>query len=443
MNKEKSILVRHTINRTRRDNMSNQDLSTLLRNRASVREYSKRKVTDKLLYSLLESAARTQTMGNLQLYSIIITRDAEMKEKLAPAHYCQPMINNCQVMVTICADFNRTTRWCEEREATPGYNNYLSFLNAASDALLYTQTFSCLAEEAGLGVCYLGTTIYNASIICDVLELPQLVFPIATLTIGWPSNKPKLSDRLPLASFIHQEKYCQYSKEDIDTYYCERENLSENKEFVEINNKSTLAQVFTDIRYTKKDNETISKNLLETLKKQGFIQDNVELEEDITEMLTRPDVLDCDVVRFQNNKEKWVAFVGLRNGRPYEIFTGLMDDDEGIVIPKRVTKGRIIRAIESDGTKRYDFQFENKRGFKTTVEGLSGKFNKEYWNYAKLISGVLRYRMPLDNVVRLVASLSLENESINTWKVGVARALKKYVKDCSINLPTDEEEDSE
>ena len=143
----------------------------------------------------------------------------------------------------------------------------------------------------------------------------------------------------------------------------------------------------------------------------------------------RPDVLECDVVRFQNNKEKWVAFVGLLDGRPYEIFTGLQDDEEGIVLPKTVTKGRIIKHYNQDGTKRYDFQFENKRGYKTTVEGLSEKFNKEYWNYAKLISGVLRYRMPLENVIKLVASLQLESENINTWKVGVERALKKYISD--------------
>ena len=143
----------------------------------------------------------------------------------------------------------------------------------------------------------------------------------------------------------------------------------------------------------------------------------------------RPEVLECDVVRFQNNKEKWVAFVGLLDGHPYEIFTGLQDDEEGIALPKTVTKGRIIKTICPDGSKRYDFQFENKRGYKMTVEGLSEKFNKEYWNYAKLISGVLRYRMPIVNVIKLVNSLQLESENINTWKVGVSRALKKYVTD--------------
>lgn len=417
------------------------DLSTLLQNRATVREYSKRKVTDKQLNSLLEAAARTQTMGNLQLYSVVVTRSQDGKERLAPAHFNQPMVTNCSVVLTICADFNRTTLWCKAREANPGYDNFLSFMNAATDALLFTQTFSCLAEEAGLGLCYLGTTIYNAQSICEILNLPKLVVPIATLTVGWPATTPNTSDRLPLASFLHKETYHDYKPKDINKYFTERENLPENKHFVEINNKETLAQVFTDIRYTQKDNESISSALLECLVNQGFIPERSELIEDLSEVITRPDVLECDVVRFQNNKEKWVAFVGLRDGRPYEIFTGLMDDDEGILIPKRITKGRIIRALEPDGTKRYDFQFENRRGFKTTVEGLSGKFNKEYWNYAKLISGVLRYRMPLDNVIRLVASLSLENESINTWKVGVCRALKKYVKDCSITLPDDDEQE--
>ena len=148
---------------------------------------------------------------------------------------------------------------------------------------------------------------------------------------------------------------------------------------------------------------------------------------EVTEV--RPQTLECDVVRFQNNKEKWVALVGLLDGYPYEIFTGLQDDEEGILLPKSVTKGKIVKQVNPDGTKRYDFQFENKRGYKTTVEGLSEKFNPEYWNYAKLISGVLRYRMPIEHVIKLVSSLQLKSESINTWKNGVERALKKYVLD--------------
>ena len=143
----------------------------------------------------------------------------------------------------------------------------------------------------------------------------------------------------------------------------------------------------------------------------------------------RPISLECDVVKFQNKKEKWVAFVGLLDGYPYEIFTGVLDDEDGIALPKTVTKGHIIKHINEDGTKRYDFTFVNRRGYKTTIEGLSERFNKEYWNYAKLISGVLRYRMPLTNVVKLISSLQLENENINTWANGVARALKKYTND--------------
>ena len=165
--------------------------------------------------------------------------------------------------------------------------------------------------------------------------------------------------------------------------------------------------------------------LLLTLANQTLVLYQKNLRPEVTEV--RPQSLECDVVRFQNNKEKWVALVGLLDGYPYEIFTGLQDDEEGIILPKTVTHGKIIKQVNPDGTKRYDFQFENKRGYKTTVEGLSEKFNPEYWNYAKLISGVLRYRMPLEHVIRLVASLSLKDESINTWKVGVERALKKYI----------------
>jgi hypothetical protein len=151
---------------------------------------------------------------------------------------------------------------------------------------------------------------------------------------------------------------------------------------------------------------------------------------EVTEV--RPRELECDVVRFQNNKDKWVALVGLLDGYPYEIFTGLLDDEEGIFLPKSVSKGKIIKQVNPDGTKRYDFQFENTRGYKITVEGLSEKFNPEYWNYAKLISGVLRYRMPIDHVIKLVSSLQLQSESINTWKVGVVRALKKYLDDGTV-----------
>ena len=152
----------------------------------------------------------------------------------------------------------------------------------------------------------------------------------------------------------------------------------------------------------------------------------------------RPVSLECDVVKFQNKKEKWVAFVGLLDGYPYEIFTGVLDDEDGIALPKTVTKGYIIKHIDEDGCKRYDFTFVNRRGYKTTVEGLSERFNKEYWNYAKLISGVLRYRMPLTHVIKLISSLQLDDENINTWTNGVARALKKYTVSTDTSEAIDE-----
>ena len=239
--------------------------------RRSIRKYSEREVSEELLNRLMNEAARTQTMGNLQLYSVVITRSSEMKAKLAPAHFNQPMVTEAPVVLTICADFNRTSTWARCRKAEPGYDNFLSFINAATDALLYTQTLCNLFDEEGLGYCYLGTTVYQPQQIIDVLRLPQLVMPVATITVGWPAEEPPLSDRLPLESFIHQETYNDYLAADIDTYYYNKEHLSENQHFVEINHKETLAQIFTDIRYTRKDNESMSKGLLDALIKQGFL----------------------------------------------------------------------------------------------------------------------------------------------------------------------------
>ena len=408
-----------------------------IKERRTIRKYTQQPVSDELLNRLIEEASRTQTMGNLQLYSVVVTRSAAMKEILAPAHFCQPMVTQAPVVLTVCADFRRTTDWCMQRQAAPGYDNALSFINAATDALLFTQTLCCLAEEEGLGVCFLGTTIYQPQTIIEALELPELVFPVATLTIGWPAEKPNQTDRLPLEAIVHQETYGAFTPERIDACYSQREALPENKHFVEINNKETLAQVFTDIRYTRKDNEAMSEGLLQALVQQKFLK-----AESLSGLLPavvehRPEVLECDVVRFQNKKEKWVAFVGLLDGFPYEIFTGLQDDEEGIAIPKSVMKGYIIKHYDRDGQKRYDFQFVNKRGYKTTIEGLSERFNPEYWDYAKLISGVLRYRMPIDHVIRLITSLQLENDTINSWTTGVARVLKKYLPDAA---STEEEE---
>ena len=242
-----------------------------IQNRTSIRKYSSREVSDELLNRLLEEAERTPTMGNLQLYSVVITRSEEGKKALAPAHFNQPMVTGAPVVLTICADYRRTTLWAENRKAHPGYDNILSFMNAATDALLFTQTFCNLAEEEGLGTCFLGTTVYKPQMIIDTLKLPKLVMPVATITLGWPDEQPALSERLPLRSIIHQEAYEDYTPEKIDDFYAEKENLEVNKEFVRINHVETLAQVFTDIRYTKKDCETMSKGLLDTLKNQGFL----------------------------------------------------------------------------------------------------------------------------------------------------------------------------
>ena len=242
-----------------------------IQNRTSIRKYSSREVSDELLNRLLEEAERTPTMGNLQLYSVVITRSEEGKKALAPAHFNQPMVTGAPVVLTICADYRRTTLWAENRKAHPGYDNILSFMNAATDALLFTQTFCNLAEEEGLGTCFLGTTVYMPQMIIDTLKLPKLVMPVATITLGWPDEQPALSERLPLRSIIHQEAYEDYTPEKIDDFYEEKENLEVNKEFVRINHVETLAQVFTDIRYTKKDCEAMSKGLLDALKNQGFL----------------------------------------------------------------------------------------------------------------------------------------------------------------------------
>ena len=239
--------------------------------RRTIRKYKNEPVADSLLNRLFTASARTQTMGNLQLYSVIVTRDDEQKHRLSPAHFGQPMVTEAPVVLTICADFNRTSQWCKHRKAVPGYNNFLSFINAASDALLFTQTFCNLAEDEGLGICYLGTTVYQPQAIIDALQLPALVMPIATLTVGWPDEAPNLSDRLPLASFVHAETYHDYTASDIDTYYAPKEALPENQHFVAINHKETLAQVFAEIRYTKRDNEALSQTFLETLRRQGFL----------------------------------------------------------------------------------------------------------------------------------------------------------------------------
>nr|MDE5561026.1 nitroreductase family protein [Bacteroidaceae bacterium] len=196
--------------------------------RASVRKYTEENVSDELLNSLLEKASHTQTMGNLQLYSVVVTRDAAMKECLAPAHFSQPMVTEAPVVLTFCADFRRTTDWALNRHGNPGYSNILSYQNAVTDALLFCQRFCDLAEAEGLGLCFLGTTVYNPQQIIDILRLPSLTFPVATITLGWPAEKPQPSDRLPVEAFVHKETYVPYTPERIDACYAYKESLPEN-----------------------------------------------------------------------------------------------------------------------------------------------------------------------------------------------------------------------
>lgn len=241
-----------------------------VKNRRTIRKYQQKDINPDMLNYLLEASFRASTLGGIQLYSVVVTRDAEMKEKLSPAHFNQPMVKGAPIVLTFCADFHRFSQWCEQRKAVPGYRNLMSFMNAAMDTLLAAQTFCTLAEEAGLGICYLGTTTYNPQQIIDVLQLPDLVFPLTTVTVGWPESIPMQVDRLPLEAVVHAERYRDYTPVDIDRLYAYKESLPENKQFVEENHKETLAQVFTDIRYTQKDNEFMSENLLKVLHQQGF-----------------------------------------------------------------------------------------------------------------------------------------------------------------------------
>jgi nitroreductase len=224
-------------------------ISDTLLNRRTIRKYSSKPVEDKLLNEILKKGCRASTTGNMQLYSIIITRDADRKKELAPFHFNQKMITEAPVVLTFCADFNRFNKWCTESNADPGYNNFLSFFTAAIDALLVAQTVCIAAEEEGMGICYLGTTTYMAHKIIEFLNIPKGVVPVTTITLGWPDEKPEQVDRLPLEAVIHQETYKDYSKEDIKRYYSEKESRPDSQLFIKENSKTTLAQVFTDVRY--------------------------------------------------------------------------------------------------------------------------------------------------------------------------------------------------
>jgi nitroreductase len=247
------------------------DINDFLLSRRSIRKYTQEEIGDDLLNELLMAGCRSSTTGNMQVYSIIVTRDEGKKSELSPLHFNQPMVLEAPVLLTFCADFNRFSKWCVRSNAMPGYDNFLSFMTAAIDALLVAQTICIAAEARGLGICYLGTTTYMADKIIDVLGLPNGVVPVTTITLGWPAEQPEQTDRLPLEAVVHREVYSDYSDADIERFYAEKEGRADSQQFIRENNKSSLAQVFTDVRYKKEDNVYFSRMLLQVLKDQGFM----------------------------------------------------------------------------------------------------------------------------------------------------------------------------
>ncbi|MBA4323105.1 MAG: NADPH-dependent oxidoreductase [Odoribacter sp.] len=247
-------------------------MNDILLNRRTIRKYSSKPVDNTLLNEILSAGCRSSTTGNMQVYSIIITRSEEKKNELAPLHFNQKMVTEAPVVLTFCADFNRFNKWCKIRKAEPGYDNFLSFMTAAIDALLVAQTVCIAAETKELGICYIGTTTYMAHKIIEVLKLPKGVVPVTTVTLGWPAEIPEQVDRLPLEAVVHDEVYKNYTEESINRYYSGKEERSDSKQFIAENNKETLAQVFTDVRYKKSDNIHFSKILLQVLKEQGFME---------------------------------------------------------------------------------------------------------------------------------------------------------------------------
>ena len=238
--------------------------------RRTVRSYSDCPVDDKMIVDMLEQASHAPTTGNMQLYSVIVTRDADEKARLAPAHFNQPSVMGCQVVLTFCADYNRFVRWCEASDAVPGYNNFQSFMTAVIDAVIVAQQFCTIAEMAGLGCCYLGTTTYNAPMISEALNLPSMVVPVVTLTVGWPQGETQVSDRIAPDAFVHFGRYEDYSPERIKEIYAEKEAREDSKKFVAENGKQSLAQVFTDVRYTREASEHFSRVYMAHILNQGF-----------------------------------------------------------------------------------------------------------------------------------------------------------------------------
>ncbi|UCG29073.1 MAG: nitroreductase family protein [Bacteroidales bacterium] len=248
-------------------------METILRHR-SIRKYKSDSIDDGLLYRILEAGTRASTTGNMQVYSMVVTREESLRKQLWETHFKQDMVLQAPVHITFCADFNRFNKWCRLRKADPGFDNYLSFFTAAIDALLVSQNVALAAEANGLGICYLGTATYMADRIIEILDLPECVVPVAALVIGYPDEDPDLTDRLPLGGVVHHEKYSDYSEKDIDRIYAEKEALPETAALLEENRKETLAQVFTDNRYTRRDNIHFSKQYLDVIRRQGFLKNN-------------------------------------------------------------------------------------------------------------------------------------------------------------------------
>ncbi len=236
----------------------------------SVRQYKKDEIGNDLLNRIIEAGTRASTTGNMQLYSVIVTREPENKSKLAPLHFNQSAVIQAPVLLTVCADVNRFTRWCEYRNADASYDHFLWMVNAIVDAMLFAQNICVAAESQGLGICYMGTTLYHAPEISDVLNLPVGVLPVTAITIGYPAAEPALTERLPANAVIHYESYKDYTKERIDELYRNQEELESSRRFVIENKKENLAQVFTDVRYSKKDSIHFSEKLLGAIRKQGF-----------------------------------------------------------------------------------------------------------------------------------------------------------------------------
>lgn len=229
--------------------------------RRTIRKYTSQPVSDSLLKEIIAEAAQAPTTGNMQLYSVVVTRSPEMKARLAPTHFNQPQVQGCAVMLTVCADFNRFVKWCEARDAKPGYDNFQSMLTAILDAAIFTQELSTAIEKHGLGCCYLGTTTYNAPQIAEILQLPKRVLPLCTLTVGYPADEGVDVGRLPVEAIMHDETYRDYDAAAIDALYAEKEARADSKQFVAENGKATLAQVFTDVRYARAANEHFSEVL--------------------------------------------------------------------------------------------------------------------------------------------------------------------------------------